>query len=108
MAGEHRNVLSPFAQRWNVKGNYVETIEQVFAEITGRNLVFKVFVGGGDETNVDGNRLIGADRREPLLIECTQDFGLSFQAHVADFVQEQRSSVRLFKDPDLLCADARQ
>ena len=35
----------------------------------------------------------GADGVEALLVEGAQDFGLGLQAHVADFVEEERAAV---------------
>ena len=35
----------------------------------------------------------GADGVEALLVERAQDFGLGLQAHVADFVEEERAAV---------------
>ena len=41
--------------------------------------------------------LVAAHRREALLVERAQNFGLRLQAHVADFIQEQRAAVGLLE-----------
>ena len=61
------------------------------------NFVFQVLVGGGNDANIDGQVVAGADRREALLLDHAQHFGLRAQAHVAHFVEEQRAAMGLFE-----------
>ena len=44
---------------------------------------------------------VAAQRRDPLFVERAQHLGLCFQAHVAHFIEKQRSAVRLLKLPSL-------
>ena len=62
-----------------------------------RNFLFQILVGGGDDPHVHRDRLGSADRGEALFVERAQDFGLRLQAHVADFVQEQRAAIGLLE-----------
>ena len=89
--GQRGNVLRVFAQRGDVKGNHVQAVEEVFAEVSLLNFVFQVLVGGGNDANIDGEVVAGAHRREALLLDDAQHFGLRAQAHVAHFVEEQAS-----------------
>ena len=99
---QKRNVLNPFPQWRNIKGNHVQPIEEIFAKVAARALFFEILVCGGDYPHIDRDRLSSPDRRESLLVQCAQHLGLSLQTHVPDFVQEQRASIGAFKRPDLL------
>ena len=52
-AGEERDVFLAVAQGRDVEGDDVEAVEEVFAEVAAGDLLFEVFVGGGDDADVD-------------------------------------------------------
>ena len=85
------------AQRGNKKGNDVEPVKQVFPEVAFLDLLLQVLVGGGDHTDIHGEVIARAYRGEALLLDDAQDLGLGAQAHVADFVQEERAAVGLLE-----------
>ena len=78
----------PFSQRRHIERNHVQAVKQIFAEISARDFIFQILVGGGDNPDIHGNGFVSAHRLKSLLLERAQDFGLRLQAHVADFVQE--------------------
>ena len=96
-AREERDVLFAVAQGRDVEGDDVEAVEEVFAEVAAGDLLFEVFVGGGDDADVDVRGCGGADGVEALLVESAEDFGLGLEAHVADFVEEERAAVGAFE-----------
>ncbi len=75
---EQRDILLAIAQRRDEEGDDVEAIEEVFAEVAAGDLFFKVFVGGGDDAYVDVHGVAGADGKEALFVEGTEDLGLGF------------------------------
>src|SRR5205814_7750729 len=91
------DVLLALAQGRHEKRHHVEAIEDVLAEISLGDLLFKILVGGGDETYVDPQGLGAAHGRKHAIVEGAENLGLSFEAHVADFVEEERSSVGAFQ-----------
>ena len=101
VVGQQRDVFAPVAHRRHVKGDYVQAIEQVFAEIAALDLFVQVLIGGRHHAHVHLHRRPGAHRLEALLLQCAQHFGLRAQAHVADFVQENRSAIGFLKFADL-------
>jgi len=66
MTGENRNVGGAVAQRRDEERNDVEAIEKILAETAVQNFLFEIFVGGGNDANIDADGLIGADRLEAL------------------------------------------
>jgi hypothetical protein len=79
------------------EGNDVEAVEEVFAEVAARDLLFQVLVGGGDDAHVNVYRLGSAYGEKALLVQCAQHAGLRLQAHVAHLVQEERATVGAFE-----------
>src|SRR3984885_16202162 len=103
---EQRNVFLAVAQGWDEKRDDVETIEEVFAEVAASDLIFEVFVGCGDNPNVNVDRVRCANREKALFVESAQDFGLGLETHVADFVEEEGSTVGAFEGPAFFCGAA--
>ena len=89
------------AQRRDVDVHDVEPIQQVFAELPGGHGLGKVAVGGRDDADVDSVRgALGADRLDLAVLEEPQEQRLHPQAHLADFVEEERAVVRELQLPD--------
>src|SRR6266851_2245667 len=107
MPRQDGDVLFAVAQRRYEEGNYVQPIEKVLAEGAARDLLFEVLVCGGQNANVDAQSLAGADRLEALLFQYAQHFRLRAQAHVADFVEEERAAVGFLEFSDFVLAGAR-
>ena len=93
-----------FAQRGYEEGNYVQSIEQVFTKTSGSNFALQIFVCRGDDAHIYTHACLGADRLEALFFENAQDFGLRFERHVADLVEEQGAAVGQLKFPLLRVA----
>src|SRR4051794_972665 len=66
VARENRNVFFAVAQRRHEKGNYVEAIEQILPKGTASDFLLEVFVCRGQDADVHGHRLAGADRLKTL------------------------------------------
>src|SRR5258708_15087765 len=97
MTGKERNIFFALAQGRYEEGNHVEAIKKIFAEVAPRYFFFQILVGRSDDPHIDGDSLFAADGREALLFQCAQDFRLSFQTHVSDFIEKERATVRLLK-----------
>ena len=101
-AGQERDVLLAFAQWRHEEGNHIESVEEVFAEISLGDFLFQVFVRGSDETHVYAQRLCAANRRKQLVVESTEHLGLRLETHVADLVEVQGTAVGAFEGSALL------
>src|SRR5579859_1847241 len=93
MADENGYIGEAVAKGRNEKRDDVQAIEKILAKGAARDFLVEVFVGGGDDANIDAHGLIGADRLEALLFEHAQNFCLRAKAHVADFVEKKRAAV---------------
>ena len=101
MGREQRDVFAACAQRRQVDRDDVEAVVEVFAEAALADGLAKVDVGGGDDADVDLDLVDSAEVHEALVLEDAQDLGLGVQAHVADFVEEERAAVGDFEEPFL-------
>ena len=89
------DVVAPLAQRRHVEVDDAEPIEQVLAELAGRDALGQIAVGRRDDAHVDACAgVVGADRLNLAVLEEAQQQRLHAQAHLADFVEEQRAAVR--------------
>src|SRR5205814_86979 len=57
-------------------------------------------IGGGNEPNIDADRLVVADARDLMLFQHAEQLDLRAHRHVADFVKEERAAVGIFKGTD--------
>ena len=98
---EDGNIRTAFAQRRHGDLDHAKPVEQILAEVTCGNTLGQVAIRRGDDTDVDATGARVADRLNLPALEKTQQRRLHPQAHLTDFVEEQRSTVG-----DLQLADA--
>src|SRR5436190_2627678 len=99
---EERDVVDALAQRRHVNRDDREPEIQVFAEATLLDFFLEILVRGGDDADVYFDRPRGSEALDFAFLQHAQDLGLRLRAHVADFVEENRSAIRLFELADLL------
>src|SRR5882724_11515918 len=84
MVRKRKNVVPAFAQGRQGDLQDVETVEQVLAKASGGDTLRQQAMGGGDDTDIDRDALVTADRRDPVIFEDAQQLGLHGEVHVAD------------------------
>lgn len=102
MLGDFRDVLRVFAQGRDVDLDHLQAEVEVCTKRTFTNRFLEVTVGGGHDTDVDGDRLAASNPLEGLAFEDAEEFRLDLGAHLPDFVEEQGSVRRLFELARLL------
>src|ERR1019366_4997859 len=90
---QHRNVILALAQRRQVNGDDVETVEQVIAELAVLHLLLEIDVSGGDNAHVHLYFADAAQVHELAVLQHAQDLGLRLQVHGANLVKEQGPAV---------------
>ena len=90
---EFREVFATFAEWWECQRNDIQSIEEIFTELSAADEFFEVAVGGGDESHVDFHTAVAADGFKLPLLKHSQELDLSFERHVADFIEEQGAFV---------------
>src|SRR5580765_3716284 len=94
---QQSNILSSFPKRRNLNRKNLESIKQITPEgPAGRGCV-QVTIRGGDDTNVDPDRLGASDPLEFPFLKDSQERDLSVRGQFAHFVQENRSAGGQFK-----------
>ena len=61
-----------------------------------------MFVRCGDDAHVDAQGFVGAHALEALFLKHAQNFRLRAQAHVADFIEKERTAVGFLKFADFV------
>ena len=100
--GQRGDVLLAVAQSRHVKGNHVQAVEKILAKCSARNFLLQVFVRCGDDAHVDAQGFVGAHALEALFLKHAQNFRLRAQAHVADFIEKERTAVGFLKFADFV------
>src|SRR5207302_3529450 len=97
MIHQQGNILCAAAQWWQINGNDVQTVIKVFAKASFAHLRLQLDIRGGNDSHVDLDFMYAAQVHELLVLNYAQNLGLGFQAHGADFIEEDCSSVRDLK-----------
>src|SRR6266446_3490108 len=93
MIEEQRQVRHAFAQRWNIDGDNVQAIVQILSELSFLHLLLQFLVGGGNDSNIDGNALHAPDPLNLSLFQNAQQAGLHIGTGFADLVEKNGSAV---------------
>ena len=81
------------AKRLDGEPHDVEAEIQVLAKAALADHGGQVAMCGGDDPQIDGNRLDAADRYDGTLLNAAQQFGLNGQRQLADFIEKQRAAI---------------
>ena len=92
--------FGPFAQGGQAQIDDVEAIEQVLAEGALLDGLGEIAVRGGDDADVDLDRLAAADAVDLAFLDGAQQLGLQAHIHLADFVEQQGAAIGLFELAD--------
>ncbi len=91
--GQNRHVFRPFPKRNCADRHDIEPVEQVFPEPAFAHLDREVTVRRREHPNVDGKFLVAPDGHHDPLLQDAKQFGLQFEFHFPDLVEEDRPGV---------------
>src|SRR5689334_7508587 len=80
--------------------NDVQTEEEILAESVLLDFFFEVFVGCRDQPDIDGNGTAASNPFDLAFLKHSEELGLCGEAQVADFVQEEGSSIGRLNSSD--------
>ena len=86
---QRRDLLPPLAQRRHPQADDVEAVEEVLAEAPFGDERLEVGVGGGDDADVDLDRLRLAEPVDLVRLEEAEELGLQVGADFGDLVEEE-------------------
>ena len=92
------DVFDPFSQRGQMQRDHVEPIVQVFPELPGFYQFFEVFVGGGNDADIDFDRFHAAHTANFMLLQDPEKFALQVRGDIADFIQKTGASIGRFQE----------
>lgn len=91
--GEERDVAVALTEWWELDGDDVDAVVEVFAEAAGACHFFEVFVGGADEAEVDFAEGAAAETLHHVVFEDAEEFGLKGEGEGGDLVEEEGAGV---------------
>src|SRR5271169_3006262 len=93
MSEEQGDVLATLAQRGDPQAEHVEAEIQIAPEGAFGHGLLQDAVGGGENTDVDGNAASAADGANFLFLNGAQKFGLEVDGKLANFVKKHGSAL---------------
>src|ERR1700693_1265505 len=102
MLHQERDVFGSLAQGRNENRENIQAIVKIAAKLFFQNHFFQIAMSRRHYSNVDFLRVRASQAFELSLLQDTKQFGLEFQGDVANFIQEQGTSVRELESSNLL------
>src|ERR1039458_2349791 len=100
MIGEEGNLFADFPQRRHVNMDHLDAVVEIFAEVPLDDLGLEILVGGGEDAHIHGDGGASADAFQDALLEDAENLGLGGEREIANFVEEERSAIRLLELAD--------
>jgi hypothetical protein len=92
-----RNIFFALTQRWQLDREHVHPVVEVLAKFSLAYELFQIAMGGHDDPHVHFDCTIAAHPLNFSAFQHAQQLRLHGGWHVADFVEEQRATLRLFE-----------
>ena len=102
MADQKWNIVTTLAEGWEIDGNNIEPIVEVFPESAVLDSFFERFVARRDNADVYVNRDVVAHAADFAFLENAQESALQHRGHGPDFIQKNRAAIGLLKKAFLI------
>ena len=106
MGDQQRNVFAPFVQRRQDDVYDIQSIIEVFAECALAHHGLQIPVSCRQYAHIHADGIGAADRTYLVLLQNAQQFHLQPHRHVADFVQQQRTSLGGLEESLMIASSA--
>src|SRR5690606_9632112 len=100
VADKRRNILDAVGKAGNLQHDDPQTEEQIFAKLALGDCSAEVLVCRRNDADIDAARLAAADADDRPVLEYAKQLDLHVEAHVADFVEEERAGLARFEMAD--------
>ena len=93
MSGEQRNVFAAIAKRRNAQADHVQPVVEVLAKAALFDHSRQIAIGGGEDTNLDGNAVRSTHRPNLFFLQGAQQLGLQIEGQLADLVEKHGPAI---------------
>ena len=108
-AGQRQQIRTPaFTQRWYPERIDAQAVIEVFTEMPGGDLRLEIAIGGRDDTHIDPDYAIAAQRLQLALLQDPKQLGLQRQRQLADLIQQQGAAIRHHEVATVIMGRARE
>ncbi len=76
----------------------VESVKQIFAEVSFGYLLGEVFISGSDDADIGFLEVLTTDAGEGTILKDTEELDLNRCWHVANFIEKKGASITLFEE----------
>src|SRR3989441_6088964 len=99
--GQAEDLLFAFSQRRDANLHHVETVVEIFPEVTAGERVLEIPIRRRHDSNVDIDDPVPADPREAEILKDMQKLGLEGEGKFGDLVEVDRPLVGVLELPGL-------
>lgn len=103
---EQGDIGASVAERWNFYRDDAQPVVEIFAEIAGIFLGFQIFVGGGDDSDIDRDVFISSNRSHLAFLEGAEEFALQVVIQDANFIEENGAGAGFFEQAGAILVSA--
>ncbi|RML82255.1 hypothetical protein APX70_02986 [Pseudomonas syringae pv. maculicola] len=93
MLKQHQRIFATLAQWRDTQRGHVQPVIQVSPETALISRLTQVFLGGGDDADIQRDLLIAAHPLDNTLLQQAQQLDLHIHTHAFDFIEEQRAAI---------------
>src|ERR1700723_2045565 len=98
--GKLLDIAHTLAQGRKMDGEDGEAVVEIFAKLLLCDALFEVCIGGCNDADVDLEVLVAAQALHLALLEEAENLALEGKRHIADFIEEERATMRRVDAPD--------
>src|SRR3546814_15484176 len=93
MTDQRGNILGAARQAGNLEHHHPEPEEQVLAKLAVGDRGAQILMRRRTDANIDAAHLAAADADDRPILQHAEQLDLHVEAHVADFVEEERAAL---------------
>src|SRR5689334_3564406 len=97
MSHQMFNFFCALTQRWNMNGECVKPVEEIFAKRPIRDRLFHVDVRSSEHAEICFNCRTSTQPGELAILKNMEQLGLQHRTHLADFIQQDGPLVTQLK-----------
>ena len=96
---QERNIRAAVTQRRELNAKRLEASIEVGEELLGRDELPNWHIARGDDAHIDPERAVTSHRTDFTVLDCMQQLPLDAEGRFADFVEEDRATLRRYECP---------
>src|SRR3954453_18663998 len=108
MVSQKQDIFSSFSQRRGTELNHVQAMIKIFAKLFEANGFVDIPIGSRNPPDIYLQFQIAAHACKGPVLQKPEQLGLKGAAHITDFIEKNRATIRFFNAAMFLAKNARK